>query len=274
MLDAQQPLVGQQSRWAGGGGGIQAVSGGRVAFGHGGARPGAGRPKGGISDARRLLLAGLERGLARAADEQGLTQAGADQAERATAAIAAIAYDLIRAGRGDEVVKIYALSATKLPSDEAPRSPLAAALARLPGMCAEVESGTAPAQTPAARQPRLIESTACDGLPDAQKSAGPAIEGVSAARSSAPAVGSAPLGAAQDRHPAPSPGGNCGAAGLLPQAPLPLAVTAPAGAGRWGGCRPGRVPPTPPDPPKPPSHRVGGENFEKIQPEEMPHDAP
>lgn len=245
-----------------------------MAFGHGGARPGAGRPKGGISDARRLLLAGLERGLARAADEQGLTPAGTDQAERATAAIAAIAYDLIRAGRGDEVVKIYALSATKLPADEAPRSPLAAALARLPGMCAEVESGTAPAQPSAARQPRLIESTACAGLPAAPKSAGPLIEGAGTARSSTPAVGSAPLGVAQDRHPAPSPGGSCSAGGLLPQAPLPLAAAAPAAPGRRGDCRPGRVPPTPPGPQKPPSHRVGAENFEKIQPEEIPHDAP
>lgn len=99
----------------------------------GGRRAGAGRPEGGISQARRLLVSALNRGLAIAGREKGLK---GDDEEVATEAAAQIAADLIRAGRGDEVLKLYAVAAPKGDEDgggKGARSPLLEALERLPG---------------------------------------------------------------------------------------------------------------------------------------------
>lgn len=99
----------------------------------GGRRAGAGRPEGGISQARRLLVAALNRGLAIAGREKGLT--GSDE-DVATESAAQIAADLIRSGRGDEVLKLYAIAAPKADEDgvgKGARSPLLEALERLPG---------------------------------------------------------------------------------------------------------------------------------------------
>lgn len=100
---------------------------------HGGLRPGAGRPAGGLSQTRRLLVNALTRGLAIAGRAKGL--AGDDE-EVATESAARIAADLILAGRGDEVLKLLAVAtpASDPAGGERAKSPLLAALERLPGM--------------------------------------------------------------------------------------------------------------------------------------------
>lgn len=112
--------------------------------GHGGLRPGAGRPQGGISETRRLLLRGLTRGLAHAGRiKHGLH--GEDE-EVAVETVAMIASDLIRAGQGRDVLAIYAQAAPK--SDEGEeggkKSALVRALERLPGMVDVPERSLSP----------------------------------------------------------------------------------------------------------------------------------
>jgi len=111
----------------------------------GGARPGAGRPVGGISQARRLILRGLQRGLASAMRAKGAR--GEDEEELAVEAVAHIASDLILAGQGRDVLAIYAQAAPKNNDyDDAPgghKSPLVRALERLPGMVTGPESARA-----------------------------------------------------------------------------------------------------------------------------------
>lgn len=100
---------------------------------HGGQRPGAGRPAGGLSQTRRLLVSALTRGLAIAGRAKGLI---GDEEEVATESAARIAADLILAGRGDEVLKLLAVAtpASDPAGSERAKSPLLAALERLPGM--------------------------------------------------------------------------------------------------------------------------------------------
>lgn len=114
--------------------------------GHGGARPGAGRPEGGISRSKRLLIRGLTRGLALAAQQKGLE---GSEDELAVQAVAMIASDLIQAGQGRDVLAILATAAPK--TDDGPEAggketPLTRALRRLPGL--RVVPGQS--QTPAA----------------------------------------------------------------------------------------------------------------------------
>ena len=128
---------------------------------HGGARMGAGRPKGGISQSRRLLLRALQRGLEIAGREKGI--AGTDEAV-ATEAAAQIAADLIRTGRGDEVLKLLAVSQAKI-GDGAPgddeETPLSRALKALPGMVG-VPAASLPADpTPAEPEYLPAQSSAC-----------------------------------------------------------------------------------------------------------------
>lgn len=122
---------------------------------------GAGRPKGGISQSRRLLLRALQRGLEIAGREKGL--AGTDEAV-ATEAAAQIAADLIRTGRGDEVLKLLAVSQAKI-GDGAPgdddETPLSRALKALPGMVG-VPAASLPADpTPAEPEYLPAQSSAC-----------------------------------------------------------------------------------------------------------------
>lgn len=101
--------------------------------GHGGARPGAGAPRGGISQARRLLLRGLQRGLAHAGRAKGLE---GDDEEVATESVAMIASDLVLAGQGRDVLAIWAQAAPKGDEGEegGKKSPLLRALERMPGL--------------------------------------------------------------------------------------------------------------------------------------------
>jgi len=110
----------------------------------GGARPGAGRPVGGISQARRLIIRGLQRGLASAMRAKGID---GEEEELAVEAVARIASDLVLAGQGRDVLAIYAQAAPK--SDDGDlepgghKSPLVRALERLPGMVPGPESSRA-----------------------------------------------------------------------------------------------------------------------------------
>lgn len=102
--------------------------------GHGGARSGAGGPQRGVSQARRLMLRALTRGLEIAGREHGLE---GDPEAVATETAAQIAADMIRLGRGDEVLKLYVLAS---PANDGQGegsgkgSVLLDALSKLPGM--------------------------------------------------------------------------------------------------------------------------------------------
>ncbi len=108
-----------------------------MAFGHGGARPGAGGPRGGISQLRRTLNAAIVDGLALAGREKGLV---GDRELVARQAAAHIVSDMILAGRGEEVLKLGAVVAPKMPDRggdgglDDDESPVLAALSRMPGM--------------------------------------------------------------------------------------------------------------------------------------------
>ena len=240
-----------------------------MGYGHGGARSGAGRPKGGVSEARRLLLSGLQRALADAAAEAGLIEAGASEEDRATVGIANIARGLIQAGRGDEVVKLYALSVTKAGSggegEGSGKSPFLEALRRLPGMVAGGENGTEPAQQGAVRIPLLIESAACAEEPADRKSEVPVLEGWT---TDDPAPAPASTGSASVEAISPHQGQRSSGAAmdsLLPQGTLGLdglpAVDRGPRAARGAG-RPAGRPPHPPGGPAPASDPGRAENLE------------
>ena len=100
--------------------------------GHGGARYGAGRPPTTIGQARRYVLAGIHLGLADAARTKGVQ--GSDD-ECAIAAIRMICGDMVLAGRGEDLVRIYATVSAKGNDDPGERpikSPILAALEALP----------------------------------------------------------------------------------------------------------------------------------------------
>ncbi len=102
--------------------------------GHGGARPGAGRPEGGISQARRLILQGLQRGFEKAGRHKGLT---GEAEEVVVESIAHVAADLILAGQGRDALAILVQAAPKgddVEGDTGKKSPLVRALERLPGL--------------------------------------------------------------------------------------------------------------------------------------------
>ena len=241
-----------------------------MGYGHGGARSGAGRPKGGVSDARRLLLSGLQRALADAAAEAGLIEAGASEEERATVGIANIARGLIQAGRGDEVVKLYALSVTKAGGGEGEgsgKSPFLEALARLPGMVSGTENGTEPAQQAAVRLPLLIESAACAEEPADRKSEGPVLEGWTTddpAPAPAPASTSSASAAAISPHQVQGQGQRSSGTAmdsLLPQGTLGLDGLPAVDRGPRAARGAGR-PPHPPGGPAPASDPGRAENLE------------
>jgi len=97
--------------------------------GHGGARPGAGAPRGGISETRRRLVNAIEQGLELAGRSKGMEGTREQVAEQAAAAIVS---DMILAGQGDDVLKIWATVAPKNDDGEGGKgkqSTLAASLA-------------------------------------------------------------------------------------------------------------------------------------------------
>lgn len=101
----------------------------------GGARPGAGRPKGGVSDARRRLYAAINRGLAQAGRKKypGMVSQE-DEEEAAIQTGAMIVDDMIQAGQGNDVMKLWAAVALKETEGEKGdrKNTLAEALSRLP----------------------------------------------------------------------------------------------------------------------------------------------
>jgi hypothetical protein len=103
--------------------------------GWGGARPGAGAPRGGISDTSRILRNAIKRGLAHAgATKYGI---GGDIEEQATQTAAMIVSDMVLAGEGAKVIDV--LSRISPRADDNGRggsdgkSPLTAALERMAG---------------------------------------------------------------------------------------------------------------------------------------------
>ena len=204
----------------------------------GGARPGAGRPVGGISQARRLIIRGLTRGLAIAGRAKGLE---GEEEEVAVESIAHIASDLVLAGQGRDVLALYAQAAPKSDDgdgDERYKSPLVRALERLPGMVAVPESSQA-------------------GTGEAESSVIPAIHATGATH---------PQSVVPSGQPFFTPQGQ-----LLPADLEPLDVSAHAvsrGPDARATGRPGH--PLPPGSPTPPTYTpVDTGNFEKKSPAEV-----
>ncbi len=129
----------------------------------GGARSGAGAPKRGVSQARRLLVDALHRGLEQAGRLKGLN---GSPHEVATEAAARIACDMVLAGRGDEVLKLYAI-ATPATDDLAGsggrKSALMEALERLPGMVGEGAEGPETSLDDGGDGEICEQSATCDG---------------------------------------------------------------------------------------------------------------
>ena len=101
----------------------------------GGARLGAGRPQGGVSQARRLITVAIHKGLAVAGRKKYPELVSVDPEQAAVETAAMIVDDLIQAGKGGDVLKLWASVAMKENTDDkaSNKHSLAAALSRLPG---------------------------------------------------------------------------------------------------------------------------------------------
>lgn len=102
---------------------------------HGGVRSGAGRPIGGVTDARRRIVAAINQGLAQAGRKMYPDRVSQDDEEQAAIQTGAmIVDDMIQAGQGNDVLKLWAVVAMKEPDGEksSNRNTLAEALSRLP----------------------------------------------------------------------------------------------------------------------------------------------
>lgn len=108
--------------------------------GHGGYRPGAGAPKGGVSETRRILVRGIRAGEVLAGRAYGLTGSDEDVAVKTVANIVA---DMIKSGNGADVLKLQAVVETRAVDDSASGggSSLLGALGRMPA------PGAVPAQS-------------------------------------------------------------------------------------------------------------------------------
>lgn len=100
----------------------------------GGARAGAGARPRGISEARRRIVRGIERGLARAARIAGCP--GETEDELVVEVISEIVANMAAAGQGADLVKLYAATSFSADSqrEEGEGSALERALKRLPGL--------------------------------------------------------------------------------------------------------------------------------------------
>ena len=115
---------------------------------HGGARSGAGRPKGGVSQTRRLINTAITRGLAHAGRIRYPDQVNGDELEEAATQTAAmIVSDMIQAGQGNDVIKIWSQVATKDNDDAGSKNVLAEALSRLPARSQEPDVSRSNEQT-------------------------------------------------------------------------------------------------------------------------------
>ena len=99
---------------------------------HGGARSGAGRPKGGVSQLRRIMQAAITKGLADAGREKYGDLMPEDDREAAVVTGSMIVQDMINAGKGDDVLKLAAVIQSKDTGESDGESTLEAALKRLP----------------------------------------------------------------------------------------------------------------------------------------------
>ena len=102
---------------------------------NGGYRPGAGRPKGGISQTRRLLDSAITKGLAHAGRTKYPDMVSTTDLEAAAVDTAAmIVSDMIQSGQGHEVIKVWAQVASRETSGQnnPSKNILADALSRLP----------------------------------------------------------------------------------------------------------------------------------------------
>ena len=101
----------------------------------GGARSGAGRPKGGISRMRLMLEEAARRGMAEAYYQANPEKRNkVDEEGAAVQAAADIVTDMMKNGRGEEVLRFAAYIGTREDGRRQERSStLAEALARLPG---------------------------------------------------------------------------------------------------------------------------------------------
>ena len=102
---------------------------------HGGSRQGSGRPQGGVSQARRLITDAIHQGLAQAGRKKYPGQVSqADQEQAAVQTAAMIVDDMIQAGQGNDVLKLWAVVAMKETDGDkgSSKSSLADALSRLP----------------------------------------------------------------------------------------------------------------------------------------------
>ncbi|PJE79654.1 hypothetical protein CI610_01368 [invertebrate metagenome] len=101
---------------------------------HGGARIGSGRPKGGMSHIKRLLVKAITDGLAHAGSIQHPElMNGCDKEEQATKTATMIISDMVRSGQANDVIKILSLMATKETDTESNvKNTLANALSKLP----------------------------------------------------------------------------------------------------------------------------------------------
>lgn len=220
-----------------------AIKGYQVAAGQGGRRPGAGRPPGGISEARRLIERALRAGMAQAMRDRG---SAGDDDELAVAAAADVVRGMMLGGQGDRVLTIWASLAPKeAPGSGGESSPdadqgdgLAGWLRRAPGSDAGPISARLPVTLDSEPAPARVggagpadcasagpgDSCAPGALPgqralgiDAPERApagsiGPRAERVDAPRApGAPAPGSAPT---PTPPPAPAP------ASIHPRAPF------------------------------------------------------
>lgn len=206
--------------------------------GHGGLRPGAGRPQGGISETRRLLLRGIKRGLAQAGRARGIQ---GDEDEVATEAVARIASDLILAGQGRDVLAIFAQAAPK--GDEGgggdTESPLQQALRRMPGL----QNGTAVPLVPLDATPIRAEPMENDTRP------------------------TDPASVTRHGQPFFSPQQTLLPPGVEASPAVPIehgGVARADDAGARGGRATRPDPPTPHPAAPPPSVRLHTENFEKF----------
>ncbi len=100
---------------------------------HGGNRSGAGRKKGGVSETRRRLSKAIEIGTANAVRQKApeLTQGKTDE-EAAEIGAAMIVSDMIQAGQGAEVLKIWASIAPKTDEGGEGANDLSKAFSALP----------------------------------------------------------------------------------------------------------------------------------------------
>ena len=137
--------------------------------GHGGSRSGAGRPKGGLSQTRRLLEGAITEGLAHAGRSryaQHMTETDTEEDARRTAAM--IVSDMIQAGEGKEVMKLWVQVSTgeKNGQGNGGSATLADALSALPSLPdgANVPQSTTPEEENATISGDYIERATDNGF--------------------------------------------------------------------------------------------------------------